>query len=106
MINITGRQGPFIIYEQAQVPPPDNAGHLDRIPRVALWSCPASNGHFTLDNQCSTGGGELLGYAASKPSSAMPRKLRTCTAASGESYHLTDWPCPSDTQEAVLGHVL
>ena len=105
MSNITGRQGPFIIYEQAEVPPPENAGHLDRLPRVALWSCPVA-GHYVLSNQCTAAGGELLGYAASKPSSAMPRKLRTCTAATGESYHLTDWPCPSGTQEAVLGHVL
>eukprot|EP00045_Choanoeca_perplexa_P015756 m.203218 g.203218 ORF g.203218 m.203218 type:complete len:696 (+) comp17070_c1_seq3:1605-3692(+) len=104
--NITGRQGPFILYEQAQVPPAEHAGHLDRIPRVAVWSCPSTNDHYTLSNECTVPGGELLGYAASKPSSAMPRKLRTCTATSGESYHLTDWPCPSGLQEAVLGHVL
>eukprot|EP00730_Choanoeca_flexa_P017110 TRINITY_DN8197_c0_g1_i1.p1 TRINITY_DN8197_c0_g1~~TRINITY_DN8197_c0_g1_i1.p1 ORF type:complete len:688 (+),score=134.69 TRINITY_DN8197_c0_g1_i1:3-2066(+) len=103
---IKGRQGPFILYQSGTIPPPSNAGHLDRLPRVAVYSCPDAEGKFQLCNTCSNPEGELLGYAATTPSSAMPRALRRCTQADGRGYHVTDWHCKQGDLQSLLGHVL
>jgi hypothetical protein len=49
----------------------------------------------------------LLGYAASAPSSDMPRPLQRCYAASAQRHlHWLDTGCPGGTStEAVLGWV-
>eukprot|EP00045_Choanoeca_perplexa_P009687 m.93893 g.93893 ORF g.93893 m.93893 type:complete len:697 (-) comp14995_c0_seq1:104-2194(-) len=111
MLNSTARQGPFLLYAQGQVPPESHAGHLDRLARVPVWSCPDTGNslgnasyHVTA-TPCSDEGGELLGYGASRPSSAMPRILRRCIGVDGVSHHTTDWPCASGMKEEHVAYV-
>jgi hypothetical protein len=77
--------------------------------RVPIHRCWTGLAHFlSPDPACEgTTTESLLGYAASAPSSDMPRPLQRCYAASAQRHlHWLDTGCPGGTStEAVLGWV-
>jgi hypothetical protein len=89
--------GPFQLY------PSDNAG------RTPIYRCYTGVDHFlSTDAGCEgTTPERLLGYAATTPSSEMPRPLRRCyNTAETAHLHWLDAHCPAGVQEeAVLGFV-
>ena len=111
--------GPFVVYQK-------NESIYGSIPntmikRVAIYRCVVnqSNGssnvsyHFIASNQeCDGINGavyeKFLGYVASEPSSAMPRRLLRCKSLQyGYYYHVLDNTCQFDGDfQMSLGYVL
>ena len=93
----TDGDGPFQLY------PSDGAG------RTAIYRCYTGVDHFlSTDPACEgTTAERLLGYAATTPSSAMPRPLRRCYNSSETAHlHWLDARCPSGVEEeSILGYV-
>lgn len=90
----TTPDGPFHLY------PSGGAG------RAPLYRCYSGADHFlSTDGACEGRTTErLLGYAATAPSSDMPRALTRCYGT--VHLHALDAPCPGgSTAEAVLGYV-
>jgi hypothetical protein len=88
--------GPFGLYE------------LSGSGRVAVYRCYTGVDHFlSTDGGCEgTTYERLLGYAATSPSSDMPRPLRRCYNSAGLAHFWwLDASCPAGTDEFTLGYV-
>eukprot|EP01084_Bolivina_argentea_P212748 361572_1 len=115
-------RGPFILYQNGTNPlPNDGSKYNVEIKRVPIYRCLdlSTNSHLIgNDKDCNNNGTNnfqmelLLGYAAMKPSSAMPRQLLRCeclTVATQKNYyyHVVDDDCATgDISSQILGYVL
>ena len=116
----TAWRGPFILHSGGcglvsvgvprGVPVTPGLRLPDRLPLYRCLSAPGSGNrrhYLTADATCAgVGVAEALGCTHATRSSNMARPLRSCRAASGLRYHVTDGVCDdADADEGILGYV-